>query len=158
MAILGSFASNEQAQGIMNLIQQRSFDLLGQMPLKMCFPALEGRDWEVLIGSDAKNTAWSYHNSGSWPFLLWQLVAASVKTGHKELAQRALGMAIRCLPQQDWPEYYDGEDGRLVGKEARKFQTWTIAGFLVAQELLQNPEKLKIISFAEDTGTVACST
>jgi len=30
-------------------------------------------------------------------------------------------------------EYYDGKRGRLIGREARKFQTWTIAGFLAAQ-------------------------
>ncbi|MBE9118477.1 glycoside hydrolase 100 family protein [Lusitaniella coriacea LEGE 07157] len=158
MAILGSLASEEQAQGIMNLIEQRSSDLLGQMPLKMCFPALKGRDWQVLTGSDAKNIPWSYHNSGSWPFLLWELAGAAIKTGHEELAQRAVEIAIQRLPQQDWPEYYDGQEGRLVGKSARKFQTWTIAGFLAAQELLENPQKVEIVCFAEDTGVKACST
>lgn len=156
MAILGSLASDEQSQGIMSLIKQRSSDLLGQMPLKMCFPALEGRDWEVLTGCDAKNSPWSYHNGGNWPFLLWQLAAAAVKTGNEGLAQRALDIAIRQLPQQDWPEYYDGRDGRFVGKKARKFQTWTIAGFLVAQELLQNPQNLECISFSEDAGVEVC--
>jgi hypothetical protein len=37
----------------------------------------------------------------------------------------------------------------LIGKEARKYQTWTIAGLLVAQELIANPEYLKLLSFEE---------
>jgi ribosomal protein L21E len=49
-----------------------------------------------------------------------------------------------------WPEYYDGKNGRLVGKQARKYQTWTIAGFLVAKDLMTNPDHLGLFSFDED--------
>lgn len=48
-----------------------------------------------------------------------------------------------------FPEYYDGKNGRLIGKEARSYQTWTIAGLLAAKELLANPEYIKLISFDE---------
>jgi len=156
MAILGSVANNEQAQSIMRLINQRKSDLFGQMPLKICFPALEGQEWKVLTGSDAKNIAWSYHNSGNWPFLIWLLAAAAVKTGHDKLAQSALEIATQRLALNNWPEYYDGKDGRFEGQQARKFQTWTVAGFLVAQEIIQNPDKIACFSFLEDDEIEAC--
>ncbi len=157
LSIIGGLASEEQANGIMDIIEQRWHDLVGHMPLKVCFPALEGRDWELITGCDPKNIPWSYHNSGSWPFLLWELTAAAVKTNRTELAERAITIAAKRLQKDNWPEYYDGKYGRFIGKEARKFQTWTIAGFLAAQELLKNPERISLISFEEDMGVVACS-
>jgi Alkaline and neutral invertase len=60
------------------------------------------------------------------------------------------------LSEDEWPEYYDGTRGRLIGKEARRFQTWTIAGFLLAKEIIRNPEYLGLVSFAEfDPNTVS---
>jgi hypothetical protein len=55
--------------------------------------------------------------------------------------------AGNILLAESWPEYYDGEFGRLTGREARKFQTWTIAGFLLAQELMDNLSCLDLVSF-----------
>jgi hypothetical protein len=40
----------------------------------------------------------------------------------------------------------------LIGKEARKYQIWTIAGYL----LMANPDYLKLVSFDEDLATLAC--
>jgi hypothetical protein len=42
MAVLTSLADETQSQAIMDLIEQRWDDLGGQMPMKLCFPALEG--------------------------------------------------------------------------------------------------------------------
>ncbi|NEN99232.1 MAG: alkaline invertase, partial [Moorea sp. SIO3I7] len=131
-------------------------DLVGEMPMKVCFPALEGRDWQIITGCDPKNTPWSYHNAGNWPFLLWELAAAAQKTGKSELARKALTIAAQCLLKDNWPEYYDGKNGRLIGKKARKVQTWTIAGFLAAQQLIDNPDHLNLVSF-EDTAVMICS-
>jgi len=63
-----------------------------------------------------------------------------------ELAHHAIAIAERRLIEDHWPEYYDGPDGRLIGKEARKYQTWTIAGYLLAKELIANPSHLKLIT------------
>ncbi len=60
--------------------------------------------------------------------------------------------------QDPKPEYYDARNGRLIGKEARKYQTWTIAGFLAAQELLENPKNLELISFEQDFNVISCPT
>ncbi|MDJ0618751.1 MAG: glycoside hydrolase 100 family protein [Calothrix sp. MO_192.B10] len=157
MAIICKLASEEQSQGIMDLIASRWHSLIGRMPIKLCFPAIEGRDWEIITGCDAKNTPWSYHNAGNWPFLLWLLAAGAQKTGRVDLAERALELAIERLHKHQWPEYYDGRDGRLIGKEARKFQTWTIAGVLVAHELLNNPQHLGLVGFDEESAMLSCS-
>ena len=155
LAVVSSLATPDQAQGIMDLIEQRWDDLVGQMPLKLCFPALEGHDWETLTGADPKNSPWSYHNGGNWPFLLWLLAAAAQKTGRPALAARALEIAAGRLEADRWAEYYDGRQGRLIGKEARNFQTWSIAGVLAAHQLLEEPAHLDLIGFEPRTTTKA---
>ena len=156
LAVVSSLATQEQAQAIMDLIEQRWDDLVGQMPVKLCFPALEGRDWEVVTGSDPKNISWSYHNGGNWPFLLWLLAAAAQKTGRQALAARALEIAADRLEVERWAEYFDGRHGRLVGKEARRFQTWTVAGFLAAHQLVEQPTHLDLLSFESQPTAEAC--
>ncbi len=150
MAIALSLASDRQSHSIMHLIEQRASDLIGTMPLKICYPALKDEGWRLLTGCDPKNRPWSYHNGGNWPVLTWMLAAAAVKTDRKEIAFEAIAIAGRRLAQDGWPEYYDGQNGKLIGKEARKYQTWTIAGFALATELMQHPEHLDLISFEED--------
>jgi glycogen debranching enzyme len=147
MAIITSLASEEESQKIMNLIEERWSDLVGYMPMKICFPAMEGLEWQIVTGCDPKNTPWSYHNGGNWPVLLWLLVAAAQKTNRIELAHKAIKIAETRLSADEWPEYYDGKNGRLIGKEAKKYQTWTVAGFLVALELLSNPSHLELLCF-----------
>jgi hypothetical protein len=157
MAIVASLASKQQSQAIMDLIEHRWQDLVGRMPMKICFPALEDRDWKTLTGADPKNVPWSYHNGGNWPVLIWLLTAAAQKTDRAELAHRAFEIIENCLQRDRWPEYYDGKNGRLIGKQARRYQTWTIAAFLLAKELLANPDHLALISFDEDPATIACT-
>ncbi len=149
MAIISDLATEEQSQAIMNLIEERWDDLVGDMPMKICFPALENEEYRIVTGCDPKNIPWSYHNGGSWPVLMWMLVAASVKTNRTDLGQRAIETAKARLCDDEWPEYYDGKRGRLMGKQARKYQTWTITGFLLATELMKNPTHLPLISFEE---------
>jgi ribosomal protein L21E len=65
------------------------------------------------------------------------------------LAHSAIEIAQKRLAKDEWPEYYDGKCGRLIGKEARKYQTWTLAGLLVARQLIANPTYLKLLDFEE---------
>ena len=102
------------------------------MPLKVTYPALEGHEWRIVTGCDPKNTRWSYHNGGSWPVLLWLFTAACVKTGRPQMAKRAIELAESKLSKDGWPEYYDGKLGRYIGKQVRKWQTWSVAGYLVS--------------------------
>lgn len=147
MAVIVSLASVRESQSIMNLIEKRWNDLIGNMPVKICFPALEGMEWRIITGCDPKNSPWSYHNGGNWPVLLWLLAAACQKTNRLDLASQAIELAEKRLSEDSWPEYYDGKNGRLIGKDARKYQTWTVAGFLVAKALMVNPKHLDLLSF-----------
>ncbi|MBC7823985.1 MAG: glycoside hydrolase 100 family protein [Candidatus Parcubacteria bacterium] len=147
MAVISSLTDEQQSHKILNLIELRWHDLVGHMPMKLCYPALEDSDWRTVTGADPKNRPWSYHNGGSWPVLLWMLAAAAKKMDRGELAHHAIAVAERRLMQDHWPEYYDGPDGRLIGKEARKYQTWTITGYLLAKELIANPAHLKLMIF-----------
>jgi hypothetical protein len=149
MAVISDLANEEQSAAIMNLIEERWEDLIADMPMKISFPALENEEYRVVTGCDPKNIPWSYHNAGSWPVLMWMLAAACLKTKKIHLAEKALEIAAIRLDEDEWPEYYDGKKGRLIGKQARKYQTWTITGFLLAKELTLNPDYLPLISFDE---------
>ncbi|KAL8494882.1 hypothetical protein ACS0TY_019158 [Phlomoides rotata] len=153
IAILSCLATPAQASAVMDLIEERWADLIGEMPLKIVYPALEGHEWRNVTGCDPKNTRWSYHNGGSWPVLLWLLTAASIKTGRPQIAKKAIELVEQRLAKDGWPEYYDGITGRYVGKQARKYQTWSITGYLVAKLMIENPSNLLIISLDEDKKT-----
>ncbi|KAJ1383515.1 Six-hairpin glycosidase superfamily [Sesbania bispinosa] len=71
-SIVSSLGTPRQNEAILNLIEAKWDDLVGHMPLKICYPALDNEEWRIITGSDPKNTPWSYHNGGSWPTLLWQ--------------------------------------------------------------------------------------
>ena len=156
-AIMGALTTEAQSQDIITLIEHRWSDLVGQMPMKLCYPAIEGLTWKIVTGCDPKNTPWSYHNGGSWPVLLWMMMAACLKMGREDLADRAIKIAEIRLMSDEWPEYYDGKNGRLIGKASRKFQTWTIAGWLLAKLLRENTEFLNYVCFEEDIEAIACT-
>ncbi|ONI00180.1 hypothetical protein PRUPE_6G072900 [Prunus persica] len=59
-------------------------------------------------------------------------------------------MVEQRLSKDGWPEYYDGKAGRYIGKQARKYQTWSISGYLVAELMIENPANLSLISLEED--------
>jgi glycogen debranching enzyme len=100
---------------------------------------------------DPKNRAWSYHNGGNWPSLIWLLAAACARTGASDILQRALDAIRSQLPDDEWPEYYDGRLGRLVGREARRLQTWSVAGYLVAEHLAEDPGAVDRLGFDDHT-------
>ncbi|MCF4966541.1 glycoside hydrolase 100 family protein [Nostoc sp. CMAA1605] len=147
MAVISDLATEEQAQSIMSLIEERWEDLVGDMPMKICYPALEDEEYRIVTGCDPKNIPWSYHNAGSWPVLMWMLTAAAIKTNKPYLASKAIEIAQARLLEDEWPEYYDGKKGRLIGKQSRKYQTWTIAGFLLAKELMKDQSYLSLVRF-----------
>ncbi|MQL78939.1 hypothetical protein Taro_011361, partial [Colocasia esculenta] len=150
IAILSCLATEVQSAAIMDLIEERWTDLVAEMPLKICYPALENHEWRIVTGCDPKNTRWSYHNGGSWPVLLWLLTAASIKTGRPHIARRAIELAETRLLKDNWPEYYDGRLGRFVGKQAMKSQIWSAAGYLVSKLMLEDPTNLVMVALEED--------
>lgn len=149
-SIISSLGTPKQNDSILNTIEAKWDDLIGHMPLKICYPALEYEEWRIITGSDPKNTPWSYHNGGSWPTLLWQFTLACIKMGRTELALKAVALAEKRLPVEHWPEYYDTRNGKFIGKQSRLYQTWTIAGFLTSKMLLENPERASLLFWEED--------
>jgi len=67
-----------------------------------------------------------------------------------EIAAKAVEVAESRLALERWPEYYDTKRARFIGKQARLYQTWSIAGFLVAKLLLAKPEAARILWNEED--------
>ena len=82
--------------------------------------------------------------------LLWLVTAACIKTGRPEIARKAIELAEQRLSKDDWQEYYDGKEGCYVGKQSRRLQTCSIAGYLVSKMLLEEPSHLGIIALEED--------
>ncbi|KAG5548968.1 hypothetical protein RHGRI_014368 [Rhododendron griersonianum] len=149
-SIVSSLGTPKQNEATLNLIEAKWDDLMGHMPLKICYPALDYEEWRIITGSDPKNTPWSYHNGGSWPTLLWQFTLACMKMGRPELARKALDLAEKRLLKDHWPEYYDTRNGKFIGKQARLYQTWSVAGFLTSKMLLENPEMASLLFWDED--------
>ena len=140
LAILFGLTTPAGSQGIMNLYQRHWNDLVGEMPVKIAFPAMQGEKWRFSTGSDPKNVAWSYHNGGNWPVLVWPFVASALRTGRLELAEQALNLMTGRLKEDKWPEYYDGRNGGLVGRRANFYQVWSATGLIIAHELMENQE------------------
>jgi glycogen debranching enzyme len=140
LAILFDLATPPESEQIMNLFEMHWDQLMGEMPLKILYPAQAGKEWMLLTGSDPKNVAWSYHNGGNWPVLIWPFVGAAVRTGRRDLAERALTLMSERIEADRWPEYYDGKRGGLIGRRANFYQVWSATGLIVAQEILENAD------------------
>ncbi|KAM7532288.1 hypothetical protein LguiB_035698 [Lonicera macranthoides] len=153
-SIASSLVTADQSHAILDLIEAKWGDLVADMPFKICYPALEGQEWQIITGSDPKNTPWSYHNGGSWPTLLWQLTVACIKMNRPEIAARAVEIAEKRLSRDKWPEYYDTKRGRFIGKQSQLYQTWSVAGYLVSKLLLADPNTAKILITEEDSELV----
>jgi hypothetical protein len=64
IATLSSLATREQAKAILDVVEECWQRLIGEMPLKICYPAMEN---QIITECGPKNTRWSYDNEGSWP-------------------------------------------------------------------------------------------
>jgi len=144
LAILFDLATHEESLQIMSLFEQHWDELIGEMPLKIAYPAMAGREWMLLTGSDPKNVPWSYHNGGNWPVLIWPFVGAALRTGHTDMAERALQLLRERIEADRWPEYYDGKRGGLIGRRANFYQVWSVTGYIVAREIFGNPESCSL--------------
>ncbi|XP_065870438.1 neutral/alkaline invertase 3, chloroplastic-like [Euphorbia lathyris] len=153
-SIASGLATGDQSHAILDLIEAKWTDLVADMPFKICYPALDGQEWQIITGSDPKNTPWSYHNGGSWPTLLWQLTVACIKMNRPEIAARAVEIAEQRISRDKWPEYYDTKRARFIGKQSQLFQTWSIAGYLVSKLLLADPSLAKMLITEEDSDLV----
>jgi len=142
LSILLGLATDAQSTRIMNVVDSHWDELVGEMPMKIVYPAEVGERWAWVTGRDPKNVPWSYHNGGNWPAIIWPFVASAIITGRTDLAERAMATALQRLPVDNWPEYYDGRKGSLIGRRANFFQTWSATSVIIAHRLLENPDAL----------------
>ncbi len=144
LAILFGITSQAESQGIMSLYESHRDELIGEMPVKIVYPAMIGDKWRFSTGSDPKNVPYSYHNGGNWPVLAWPFVAAALRTGRFELAQQTHNIMLKRLQRDNWPEYYDGRHGDLIGRRANFNQVWSATGLIIAHELMESAERQAI--------------
>ncbi|KAE8076478.1 hypothetical protein FH972_015125 [Carpinus fangiana] len=157
-SIVSSLGTPKQNTAILNLIEAKWDDIVGRMPLKIGYPAVENEEWRIITGSDPKNTiggncgkrSIKIYKLDASVFGYWQFTMACIKMGRLELAQKTVALAEKRLPLDRWPEYYDTRTGKFIGKQARLYQTWTIAGFLASKMLLENPEMASLLFWEED--------
>lgn len=145
LSIMFGLATDEQAEQIMNLYEGRWTELVGSMPLKIVYPAVDGDKWRYTTGSDPKNVPWSYHNGGSWPCLVWAFVGAAVRTGRHDLARKILSQAMGKLYEDNWPEYYDGKMGSLIGRRSNLRQTWSASTVILGHQFLEKSDALPVL-------------
>ncbi len=155
LAAIFDILSPAQQRSMFTLILRNQADLIADMPLRICHPPLDEADWQNKTGYDPKNRPWCYHNAGHWPCLLWFLVVAvlrhqslfldmrysQVYLPMQELLKQACSQQLSQLPAQKWPEYFDGPTGVWMGQQARIYQTWTIAGLLLVNQVFSRDPK-----------------
>jgi len=150
LAAVSGLATPEQARLQMATFEKRWDDLIGLMPVKLVYPAVKGAEWRLMTGSDPKNSPWSYHNGGNWPVLIWPMVAGALAADRADLAQRAYEVAEERLYRDQWPEYYDGRHGRLIGRKANLHQVWSATGLILARHMLEDPSVLWRLALTDD--------
>ncbi|KAI3916067.1 hypothetical protein MKW98_004508, partial [Papaver atlanticum] len=64
---------------------------------------------------------------------------ACIKMGRPGLAEKAVALVEKRIPEDKQLEYYDTRTGKFIGKQSRLYQTWTISGYLTSKMLLENP-------------------
>jgi glycogen debranching enzyme len=144
LAILFELATADESEAIMDLFELHWQELMGEMPIKIVYPAVISYEWMLMTGSDPKNVAWSYHNGGNWPVLIWPFVGAAIRTGRTSMADRALKILEERIEADRWPEYYDGKRGSLIGRRANFYQVWSATGYILAKEIREN-EKSRVL-------------
>jgi hypothetical protein len=55
-SIVSSLATTHQSHAILDLIEVKWSDLVAEMPMKICYPALDDQEWKFITESDPKNT------------------------------------------------------------------------------------------------------
>jgi hypothetical protein len=110
------------------------------MPMKICFPAVEDKEWELITGCDPKMSAGHIITAviGQYCFGLWLQL---LKTGKTNIGERAIKTAENAglkLKITISGQNTTMVEGTLVGK-AMRYQTWTIAAYVVAKDLMENP-------------------
>jgi glycogen debranching enzyme len=139
LAILLGVASPEQSDRILDYA--RGVGLDEPYPIRVLYPVIRpgDPDWRHYYLVRNLNQPHHYHNGGIWPFVGGFYVAALVKAGRMEEAERQLGRLaeLNSLGQREpWEfnEWFHGVSGRPMGFDG---QSWSAAIYLYAYEAIR---------------------
>ena len=48
------------------------------------------------------------------------------------------------IHRDNWPDYYDGRKGDLIGRRSNLFQAWTATAYIITHKLMENPDRLRL--------------
>ncbi len=139
LAILLQVASPEQSARILDYAHAVGLD--EPYPVQVLYPVIRPGepDWRHYYLVRNLNQPHHYHNGGIWPFVGGFYVAALVKAGRMEEAERQLGRLaeLNSLGKSEpWEfnEWFHGVSGRPMGFDG---QSWSAALYLYAYEAIR---------------------
>lgn len=140
LAILFGVADDEQAKLILDFAGQ--VGISQPYPIKAVYPPIYPgeQDWRDYFKIGNLNLPHHYHNGGIWPFIGGFYVAALVKAGRMDEAQRVLLELARANQKgkrYEWEfnEWMHGVTGNPMGKEK---QAWSAAMYIFGYHTVKN--------------------
>ena len=146
IAILSGIAPHEQANGIIDWVEQQCAamrvggDLAADIPSNFFPFTLPGdADWHPRYADF--NMPGNYHNGGIWPFICGLYIASLVAAGRLDLAEQRLQELTRLIKLSKDPnlefgfnEWIKAQTGQVMGVD---WQTWSAALYLYAAECVE---------------------
>lgn len=157
LAILSGVADKEQTDHILSLIDE--FDIARPYPIRAIAPPIEvgSRDWRYYYLFAGLNEPHRYHNGGVWPFVGGFYVAALVKAGRFDDAERALVALAEAnklgREGREWEfnEWLHGESGEPLGMAD---QAWSAGMYIFASEAVRRKSTPCFAEALADAGAV----
>ncbi len=95
--------------------------------------------WRPYMARHRQNFAWQYHNGGIWPMVGAFWVCALVGAGHVELARAELVKLARACALRGF-RFSEWLHGRTLAARGMPGQSWSAAGFLLADHVVNGGE------------------
>ncbi len=144
LAILFEVADSKKAQMILDFAAQAGIAM--PYPAKAIDPPIFPGDteWREYFKKANLNLPYQYHNGGIWPFVGGFYVAALVKAGRQEEAEKQLESLAKVNhlgKRYEWEfnEWFHGMHGTPMGKEK---QAWSAAMYVFAYHCVKSGKVL----------------
>ncbi|MBM7551515.1 amylo-alpha-1,6-glucosidase [Thalassobacillus pellis] len=142
LAIIFGVADQEKADKILDYIH--GCGLNEPFPVQALYPVLYpgDKDWRDYYRVRNLNQPHHYHNGGAWPFIGAFYVAALIKAGRRNEAEKQLERLAemnKTGKQAEWEfnEWFHGQSGRPMGYGG---QSWSLAMYLFAEHAVDKGE------------------
>ncbi len=144
LAILSGVADKTKAKQILAFVEKYNVAL--PYPIKAIYPPIfpEKKDWRYYYTYSDLNHPHQYHNGGIWPFLGGFYVAALIKVGKYQKAEKALlSLALLNKKGKDHPwefnECFHGKSGKPIGMTE---QAWSAGMYIYAYECVNKKKPI----------------